>query len=88
VSGLERLEKLLPAVQALGRRHAGYGVKDEHYATVAAALLWTLEQGLGDGFTPEVREAWTTAYLALAGVMQQAAAEVQGHDALPIGRAA
>jgi hemoglobin-like flavoprotein len=88
VSGLERLEKLLPAVEALGRRHAGYGVKDEHYATVAAALLWTLEQGLGDGFTPEVREAWTTAYLALAGVMQQAAAEVQGHDALPIGRAA
>ena len=84
VANLERLETLLPAVEALGRRHAGYGVKDEHYATVATALLWTLEQGLGEGFTPAVREAWTTAYLTLAGVMQQAAAEVQA----PMAKAA
>lgn len=72
VNGLARLETLLPAIQALGRRHAGYGVKDEHYATVAGALLWTLEQGLGSAFTPEVREAWTVAYGVLATTMQDA----------------
>ena len=72
VNGLSRLEKLVPGVQALGRRHAGYGVRDEHYATVAGALLWTLERGLGDGFTAEVREAWTAAYRLLANTMKDA----------------
>jgi hemoglobin-like flavoprotein len=51
-------------------------VKPEHYDTVAAALLWTLEQGLGDGFTPDVREAWTTVYGVLATTMKDAAARV------------
>jgi len=73
VNGLARIETLVPVIEALGRRHAGYGVKDEHYATVAAALLWTLEQGLGARFTGEVREAWTTAYGLLAATMQDAA---------------
>jgi len=48
-------------------------VRTEHYATVGSALLWTLEQGLGEQFTPEVREAWTAAYGLLAQVMQQGA---------------
>ena len=74
VHGLDRLDQLVPAVQALGRRHAGYGVKDEHYATVASALLWTLEQGLGAAFTPATRAAWAAAYTLLATVMQEAAA--------------
>lgn len=73
VNGLTRLEQLVPAVQALGRRHAGYGVRDEHYATVGAALLWTLEQGLGNSFTPAVREAWTAAYGVLSSTMKDAA---------------
>ena len=73
VNGLSRIETLVPVIEALGRRHAGYGVKDEHYATVAAALLWTLEQGLSDEFTPEVKEAWTVAYGVLATTMQSAA---------------
>ena len=60
-------------MQALGRRHAGYGVREEHYATVGAALLWTLEQGLGDTFTTPVRDAWATAYGTLASVMIEAA---------------
>ena len=72
VKSLDRLDQLVPAVQALGRRHAGYGVREEHYATVGAALLWTLEQGLGEAFTPAVREAWTTAYGTLASVMIEA----------------
>jgi len=80
VRGLDRLDQLVPAVEALGRRHAGYGVRDEHYDTVAAALLWTLGEGLGDAFTPAVKAAWTEAYTLLATVMQRAAA---GEPALP-----
>jgi nitric oxide dioxygenase len=73
VKSLDRLDQIVPAVQALGRRHAGYGVREAHYATVGAALLWTLEQGLGEAFTPPVRDAWTAAYGTLANVMIDAA---------------
>jgi hemoglobin-like flavoprotein len=75
VAGLTRLESIVPAVQDLGRRHAGYGVKDEHYDTVAAALVYTLEKGLADAFTPEVKEAWVTTYGVLSRTMQAAAAK-------------
>lgn len=74
VGNLRNLDRLLPGVRALGERHSGYGVRDEHYATVGAALLWTLEQGLGAGFTDDVKEAWTVAYSLLAQTMQEAAA--------------
>jgi hemoglobin-like flavoprotein len=77
VTGLRNLEKLAPVVRHLGARHVGYGVKDEHYATVASALLWTLQIGLKDKFTDEVREAWTTAYNLLADVMQMGAMDAQ-----------
>jgi len=73
VDGLARIETLVPVIEALGRRHAGYGVKDYHYATVAEALLWTLEQALGKDFTPEAKQAWTEAYGMLANAMQRAA---------------
>jgi nitric oxide dioxygenase len=75
VSGLNRLEAILPAVEALGRRHAGYGVAPDHYATVGSALLATLRGALGDEFTPEVEGAWTTAYTLLAGAMQSGAVQ-------------
>ena len=75
VKGLDRLEQLVPVVRDLGRRHAGYGVKDEHYGTVGAALLWTLEKGLGAAFTPETKEAWAAVYGLLAFTMQRAARE-------------
>lgn len=74
VNGLDRLEQIVPAVQELGRRHAGYGVHDADYNTVGAALLWTLGQGLGEAFTPEVREAWAAVYELLAETMKEAAA--------------
>jgi hemoglobin-like flavoprotein len=74
VAGLNDLPKLVPAVQDLGRRHGGYGVKDQHYETVGAALLWTLEKGLGDGFTPDAKSAWTQVYGVLATTMKGAAA--------------
>lgn len=76
VNGLDDLDALVPAVQDLGRRHVGYGVEDGHYDTVGAALIWTLEQGLGDAFTSPVREAWVTVYGILASTMKDAAAEV------------
>ena len=75
VKGLDRLDQLVPVVEDLGRRHAGYGVADKHYDTVGAALLWTLEKGLGDAFTPEMHEAWATVYGILATTMKKAANE-------------
>lgn len=73
VAALDRLGDIVPTVAALGQRHAGYGVRDEHYGTVAEALLWTLGQGLGAGFTSEVKDAWTAAYTVLADTMKTAA---------------
>ncbi len=74
VANLDSLETIVPAVQDLGRRHAGYGVQPAHYDMVGAALLWTLGQGLGAGFTPDVEAAWTQTYTILATVMKDAAA--------------
>ncbi|MBC7939662.1 MAG: hypothetical protein H7Z19_07850, partial [Chitinophagaceae bacterium] len=75
VRGLDDLPRLVPVVQQLGLRHAGYGVQPAHYATVGAALLWTLQQGLGAAFTPATRDAWTAVYGVLAETMQAAARE-------------
>ena len=75
VAGLDDLELLVPAVRALGKRHVGYGVRDEHYVTVADALIWTMATGLGDAFTPEVHDAWATVYWILADTMKDGAAE-------------
>jgi hemoglobin-like flavoprotein len=74
INGLARLDELVPTVQNLGRRHATYGVKASDYNTVANALLWTLEKGLGPAFTPPIRTAWVKAYGVLAETMQAAAA--------------
>jgi hemoglobin-like flavoprotein len=76
VRGLDDLPTLVPVVQALGARHAGYGVKDEHYGTVASALLYTLDKGLGDKFTSEVKDAWVEVYTILANTMKDAAKAV------------
>jgi hemoglobin-like flavoprotein len=72
VANLHHLEAILPVVRDLGRRHAAYGVQPAHYSTVAAALLWTLEMGLGADFTPDTRDAWVQCYTTLAGAMQEA----------------
>jgi hemoglobin-like flavoprotein len=76
VSGLSRLDMMVPAIQMLGRRHAEYGVTAAHYAPVGAALVWTLEQGLGDEFTDEVRKAWVAAFTTLATTMIAASGDV------------
>lgn len=77
VANLRNLDKIVPTVQSLGARHLAYGVRDEHYETVAIALLWTLEQGLGHGFTDEVRDAWTAAYSPVADTMKASAAQAR-----------
>lgn len=69
VNGLDNLETILPAASALATRHVSYGAKAEHYAIVGAALLWTLEKGLGESWTPEVADAWAAAYGTLSGFM-------------------
>ena len=75
VTGLTRVDTIVPVLKGLGARHVGYGVKDEHYATVGSALLWTLQIGLKEKFTPEVREAWAAAYTLLSDVMKLGAME-------------
>lgn len=76
VTNLHQVEKILPDIEDLGRRHAGYGAKPEHYDTVGETLLWTLKQGLGEEFDDEVEAAWTETYATIADVMKSAAPEV------------
>lgn len=80
VRGLDRPETIEPSIRALGQRHYRYGVAAPDYNTFGAALIWALEQVLGDAFTPEVKEAWIEAYDVLAGAMKKAT--------LPVGAAA
>ena len=69
VNGLTNLETILPAASALAKKHVTYGVEAEHYAPVGAALLWTLERGLGADWTPDLAAAWTAAHTTLSGYM-------------------
>lgn len=80
VGSLDQLARILPVVRELGRRHAAYGVRPDHYATVGEALIWTLEQGLGAEFTRETRRAWTDVYGRLAWAMIAAAEEDDALD--------
>ncbi len=73
VANLDRVETIVPVIRALGLRHAAYQVRDQHYETVGAALLWTLEKGLGPEFTAETRAAWAKVYWLLAETMKAGA---------------
>lgn len=77
VRTLDQPEALITELADLGRRHVHYGVRDSDYDSVGTALLWTLEQGLGPAFTPQVRSAWTEAYLLISIVLRRAAARAQ-----------
>ncbi|SDA15065.1 Methyl-accepting chemotaxis protein [Methylobacterium sp. UNC378MF] len=72
VANLDKPEALVSTVRDLGQRHVGYGALEAHYESVGAALLWTLERGLGADFTPEVRAAWSETYRVIAGLMTTA----------------
>ena len=69
VHGLGNLPSILPAASALAKRHVSYGARAEHYPVVGAALLWTLEKGLGAAWTPELADAWAAVYGKLSGYM-------------------
>lgn len=77
VRGLSNPPALVPVLKDLGARHVGYGVTEQHYDTVGSALIWTLQEGLGQEFSDEVCEAWVQAYQLLSSVMQQGAREAQ-----------
>jgi hemoglobin-like flavoprotein len=81
VQGLDDLPAMVPTVRALGRRHAGYGVKREDYSTVGSALLWTLKSGIGAGFDARHEAAWTKVYGLLSETMRAAAMEAPGEYA-------
>ena len=73
VNSLDKLGPILETIEEMGRRHVAYGVTEAHYDTVGSALIWTLGQGLGEQFTPAVKDAWAQAYNTLASAMKQAA---------------
>ncbi len=77
VRNLDNLASVTPIIAKLGKRHLKYGVKNSHYDTVGTALLWTLEQSLGESFTPDTKEAWRSTYTILANVMKNAAATTE-----------
>jgi nitric oxide dioxygenase len=72
VTSLEKFDELKPGLRALARQHAAFGVREEHFAPLGEALIWTLQEGLGDSFTAETREAWQAAYAAIADTMKAA----------------
>lgn len=76
INKLDKLDDILDEVRKLAIRHAGYGVKDEHYSAVGVALLWTLQQALGEEWTSELKEAWVACYTLLADAMMQVAETV------------
>jgi hemoglobin-like flavoprotein len=69
VARLDNLDELTNEISGMARRHLGYGVRPAHYKMAGSALLWTLQQGLGNDWTPEVKEAWIKCYSTLADVM-------------------
>jgi hemoglobin-like flavoprotein len=81
VQGLDNLDALVPAIEDMGRRHRGYGVTGAHYQSVGAALLWTLERGLGNAWTPAAAAAWAELYGCLSAIMLRAADEAAQHKA-------
>jgi hemoglobin-like flavoprotein len=80
---LDRPKELVTEVADLGRRHVHYGVHESQYDSVGTALLWTLEQGLGEHFTPEIRDAWTEAYQLVSAIARRAT--TREHQAISKG---
>ena len=77
VNGLDKLDTIVPTVKALGAKHVDYGVKDSHYGNVGAALLYTLEAGLGEDWDLELKEAWTATYSIVSTTMIAGADEAR-----------
>lgn len=76
VASLGRLEKVLPMLNDVAMKHIQVGAKEKDYSSVRSALIWTLEQGLAEAFTVDVRVAWNQTFSALVDVMQRASADL------------
>ncbi len=85
VGNLSRPDRIVPGIRALGRRHVAYGVQEQHYAAFGDALMFVLDHALGDGFTPEARDAWSAAYTLLSETMKEAAGNAS--FPMPVSRA-
>lgn len=75
IGRLDRLNEITEEIKQLAIRHVQYGVKPAHYVLVGDALLWTLQQGLGNDWTPDVQEAWVKCYTTLSDTMIAASTE-------------
>ena len=75
VESLEQLDEVVTVVWQSGKRHGGYGVREEHYDTVREALFGAIAEQLGEQYTPAVEAAWKEVYDLMAATMKQAAAE-------------
>jgi hemoglobin-like flavoprotein len=69
VESLDNFDSIRPKLVELGHKHATYGVRNEQYDVLKAALLWTLSQALGTGFDDRTSEAWAAALTAINEVM-------------------
>ena len=75
VARLDKLDEMTSEITAMAHRHVQYGVRPGHYKLVGSALLWTLKQGLGNDWTPEVETAWSKCYTLLSEAMINAVEE-------------
>jgi hemoglobin-like flavoprotein len=81
VETLDRIDVFMPSLEALGRKHVGYGVRDEHYDAIGASLILTLRQMFGKEFTLETEKAWLETYTLVAGTMRRAAKQTRAKSA-------
>jgi len=69
ISKFEQADDIIEELKTLAQRHTKYGVKEQHYIAVGNALLWTLEQGLGEYWNEELHSAWIDFYETLSAIM-------------------
>ena len=73
VGALDKREIFQSLISHSGRQHAQFGAKGSHFIAFGDALIWSLEQQFGAGFTPELKQAWITLYGAVQKEMISAA---------------
>jgi hemoglobin-like flavoprotein len=72
ISNLDHPEASNEEIRALGLRHEGYGIKREHYQLVGDALLWTIEQAIGNEWNDELNDGWLACYDMISKTMMSA----------------
>lgn len=80
---MEELAQLDTRVEELGKLYIALGLDAGAYDTLGAALVWTVEIGLGEAFTLEMRTAWSLFYGEMAKGIRVAASN--GNPSLRTG---